>query len=158
MPTGIYKDRAAWIYFGSKDHLDEVREAAKTKDLALSAYVCAACEAFSKPREVSSLDVNQLRDQLRKAESDLRAKDMLLAKQAEDLRRLQDTEFAKDSWDADINSELIALLQSPIHEHQIFSSLGAKDVAAMQAISRQLHILEKEGFATKNARGWQWKK
>lgn len=159
MPIGVYKDRAAWTHFGSDGYLNEVRAAARAKDLELSAYVRAACEAFEKPREVSSYDANQLRAQVRRLEADLAGKDLLLSKQADELHRLRESEFLKESWDADISSELISILQSgPAREHQIFENLGAKDVSAMQAVAQQLYVLERVGLAKKTSHGWQWKR
>lgn len=95
MPSASYKDRYAWISFGSDHYLNDVRAAAKSKGLELSAYVRAACEAFEQPREASSYELNLLRAQVRKLESDLAAKDLLLGKLEDELQRLKEVEFQK---------------------------------------------------------------
>lgn len=161
MPPKKYQDRGVWVYTGTSNRLKEIREEAKKRGLQPSKYLMAAEESFRKsdPPRAAGPELQHLRQENHRLETEMKGKDLLLAQQEAELRKLRGSAFLQPAWNADIDSDLLqAIRAGPIHDHKLLDLLGATDPEAMRAISRQLQILEATGFITKTTRGWSWKK
>jgi len=121
----------------------------------------AAEESFrqSEAPRATGPELQHLRQENHRLETEMKGKDLLLAQQEAELRKLRGSAFLQPAWNADIDSDLLqAIRAGPIHDHKLLDLLGATDQEAMRAVSRQLQILEATGFITKTTRGWSWKK
>jgi len=83
-----------------------------------------------------------------------------MAQQEAELRKLRGSAFLQQSWDADIDSDLLRILRDgPIHDHRLLAALGIEpqDTEAVRAVSKQLQILEAMGFISRTTQGWKWR-
>ncbi len=161
MPAKKYQDRGFWLYTGAEGQLARIKEEARKRGIQPSKFIMAAVDEYistsSRPRTVA--DVTTLQEensQLRKALGD---KELIITQKDAELRKLRGAAFLQESWDADIDLDLLQVLKSgPVHDHRLLDLLGATAPESVQAISRQLQILETTGFIRRTSKGWQWQK
>ena len=148
------------ISLPSEDHKKRIKEEAKKRGCTSSKYILLMLEEANLPaRPSAEPELQALRQENHRLETELKGKDLLLASQEAELRKLRGAAFLQPSWDADIDSDLLRALQAgPIHDHKLLDTLGAGTPEAMRAISRQLQILETSGLIIKTPKGWCWRK
>jgi hypothetical protein len=139
---------------------EKIKEAATARGCTASKYLLSLFEEASRPpRPSNGPELEQLRTELNGLQTTLEAKDLLLRQRDAELRALRGAAFARPSWGAHIDPDLLkALRAGPIHDHRLLDLLGADTPEAMRAISRQLQILESEGLISRGTHGWSWKK
>ena len=161
MPAKKYQDRGFWLYTGTDGQLSRIKDEAQKRGLQPSKFIMAAVDEYittsSRPR--TSPEIQTLQEENNHLRKVLGDKELLLIQKDAELQELKGAAFLQDSWDADIDVDLLQALKSgPIHDHRLLDLLGATNPEAVQAISKQLQILETTGFIRRTSRGWQWQK
>ena len=148
------------ISLPSPEVKEKIREAANEHGCTISKYLLSIFEEASQPpRPSQGPELERLRIELNGLQTTLEAKDLLLKQRDAELRALRGAEFVRPEWDAYIDPDLLkAVRAGPIHDHRLLDLLGASTADAMQAVSRQLQILESEGLISKGTHGWSWKR
>lgn len=159
-----YAGKTAEIYFNSPEQKEKYYEAAKSKKSSFSKYVLNVLEEASQPLTESAKSSEELQDlkekyrQLLKSNRDLARE---LERQTKELQRLKDEAFLQPSGEADLDPDLLSLLQAgPIHSPRLLEALkiDPADAQKVRAITRQLEMLEATGFIGRGPRGWRWQK
>ena len=159
MPPQKRMGRVLEISLPSEDVKNKIKEEAKKRGCTASKYILSALDEANRPTRLGTGPDLQLREENYRLANDLRGKDLIIAQQEAELRKLRGAAFLQPSWNADIDSDLLKILKTgPIHDHRLLAALGASDTESARAISRQLQILEASGFVSKTSRGWCWKK
>jgi hypothetical protein len=89
----------------------------------------SALDEASRPTRLGTgPDLQHLREENYRFANDLRGKDLIIAQQEAELRKLRGAAFLQPSWNADIDSGLLKILKTgPIHDHRLLAALGAND-------------------------------
>jgi hypothetical protein len=126
-------------------------------------------EKCRKRSEELENDNEILKKQILELEDRLRVVSVLKEKYEEELKRYRSELFlTKMEGIKDYNRELIALLRKSIDHHGKPRSLSDNDILsrlrispknhmAVQAIGKQLEILESFGLIEATSKGWRWK-
>lgn len=166
MASQKYRPKILEIYASSEEEAQKIREAAKGTGLTTSKFVLNAVRPHiydveeGPSRHCLVEEASQLRDEVRRLREDGRARDLLLERYEAELRRIRDNAFLAPNGSAALDPELLQILRrsGPIHEHRLLDALKipSDDSKAIQAISRQLSLLEATGFVSKGPNGWRW--
>ncbi len=163
MPPKSRMGKILEISLPTPEHKQKIKEAAKKRGCTVSKYISTVvddAERQDRPRPVSGQDLQALREENRRITTELHGKDLIMAQQEAELRKLRGAAFLQPTWDADIDSDLLRILHDgPIHDHRLLAALGIepRDTEAVRAVSKQLQILETMRFISKTPHGWRWR-
>jgi hypothetical protein len=161
MAPSKYPGRRVEIHLPSEEEKKKLEAVAKARGVPVAKYILSilmAVDSQSRPR-VDPEELQQLREENSRLKQVVGDKELLLSQKENELRKLRGGAFLQPSWDADIDSDLLkALRAGPIHDHRLLDLLGVTDQDAIQAVSKQLQILEASGFISRTSKGWSWKK
>lgn len=160
-----YKNRCIQIITRSDSQKSKLEKLARKNGTSLSKYLLNLIESAvseeSKPNVPDQS--NKLLEEIATLKEDLRIKTKLLEKYEDDYVRQRAKDFLEPNFrgvrSLDINL-LCAIQNGPIGDYKLLDILkiDRNDVEMIQAVSRQLEVLEAYGMISKGEKGWRWKK
>ena len=168
--TETIKQRAIYVYLPSIEMVERWKDLAKKQGTSISKFVAEHVENSLMQEEEpeyksrsSLIEENQkLKERLKEREKRIRHLELLVEKLEEDLRRYRAQLFLDQDFTGvrSLNKKLIEILREPgVHSsEELLTSLGIKptEYEAIQAVYKQLQILQSYGLVRATPRGWQW--
>ena len=167
MTRPTYRGRIASIYFRSSEELQQFALEAKAAGCPLSTYILemvakAREAAHSRPHEIISKDLEDMKQELRIVRKENREKELLLEHYETELFKLRNQQFAQVDipGQGEYETRLVPMLQEgkTLSSYKILQGLGVdpNDSDAVRLISNQLEELRKFGLVKETASGWRW--
>jgi hypothetical protein len=168
MARPSYKGRIASIYFRSSEELRQFAGEAKAAGCPLSTYILemvakAREAAHSRPHEIISKDLEDMKQELRIVRKENREKELLLEHYETELFKLRNQTFSQvdaHHTGKEYETRLVSMLQEgkTLSSYKILQELGVdpNDSDAVRLISNQLEELRKFGLVKETAAGWRW--
>jgi predicted RNase H-like nuclease (RuvC/YqgF family) len=170
--TKTIKKRAIYVYLPSQKMADEWKSKAEKGGNSISKFVIERVEDSIRKEEEQESYLNRLEliKKLNAAEEELKQlrKDNRLLKQLVDnldteLKRYRAKPFLEEDFKGirRFDKELIDLLKhgGSLSGDEILSrlSIDSSETDLVQAINKQLEVLESYGLVEYSGRGWKWK-
>jgi len=127
----------------------------------LSVIEDGLAEKMAIPRARLSQESKELLEENHKLREKLRVANLLVSKHEGELRKLQQAAFLDESFEGErvLDARIIeALLRGPFHDYRLLEilGLGQDEKDRIQAVQRQLEVLELHELIKKTNKGWQW--
>jgi len=167
MPSPRYKGRRVELICPSVGQLKKYQELAEKAGVPLSKFLLNVIEQGlderKDPRAKLGESMRDLKEENHELREQLRIQSLLAEKFEKEVRKLQQTVFLDDSFQGEraIDQRIVAVLKrGRIHDYRLLEVLDVdpKDLDEVRAVHRQLEVLELQGFITKDANGWRWKR
>lgn len=159
-----YNERLIELYVGSSEQKKKIQDDAKANGSTTSKYILSIINEAGqekKPAAINPTEVQDLKEENSHLAEELRDSERRVASLEAELRRMRNKEHIEPHGRAAYDPALLqALVDGPIHDHQLLDALGIdlQDYEAIRAVSAQLQSLEVTGLIKKVSRGWVWQK
>jgi hypothetical protein len=156
MAPSKYPRRRVEVRFPSEEEKKKMEAVAEARGVPFAKYILMILmEAHNQKPRTNSAEVQHLQAENMQLRQVVGEKELLLAQREGELQRLRSAALLQQSWDADIDSNLLQALKSgPLHDHRLLEMMQATEPAAVRAVSKQLQILEVMGLVDRTNRGW----
>jgi hypothetical protein len=110
-----------------------------------------------------SKESKELIEENHKLREELRIQNLLIQKYQHEITKFQQASFLEEDFEGEriLDARIIeTLTRGPIHDFRLLEVLGIEqgDKEGIQAVQKQLEVLEMYGLIKKGGRGWQWLK
>lgn len=166
MPGPQYKGRIIQLVCPSLQHAQKYQALAEKAGAPLSKFLLSVIEDSLAekaliPKARLSQDSRELLEENHKLHEDIRVMNLLLEKYERELRKVQQAAFLDENFEGEriLDARIIeALTRGPLHDFRLLEvlSIGQDEKGQIQAVQRQLEVLEMHGFIKKGNLGWQW--
>jgi hypothetical protein len=166
MPGPQYRGRTIQLVCPSLQQAKKYQIMAERAGVPLSKFLLSViedglAEKMSIPRARLSQESKELLEENQKLREELRVANLLVSKYEKELRKVQQAAFLDESFGGErvLDARIIeTLLRGPFHDYRLLEILGIgqDDKAQIQAVQRQLEVLELHGLIKKTIKGWQW--
>ena len=159
-----YNERLIELYVGSSEQKKKIQDDARANGSTTSKYILSIINEAGqekKPAAINPTEVQDLKEENSHLAEELRDSERRVASLEAELRRMRNKEHIEPHGRAAYDPKLLqALVDGPIHDHQLLDALGIdlQDYEAIRAVSAQLQSLEVTGLIKKISRGWVWQK
>lgn len=155
------------LYLPSLEDRERWRDLAEKANKPFSTWVCEIVEFYlanlmNNDKINLPAEMEELREELRKAKAELREKDALIEKNEAELYKYRHNAFSKIDSDKakKYDSDLVELLAEgkTVDGREILHALGIlpEDQEAMKLVRNQLEELLRFGLVKETANGWRW--
>ena len=169
--TETIKERAVYAYLPSVEMKEQWTKYAKEMGTSLSKFVMECVREYIDEREDSAFvkrgelahETGKLRERVRTLSEDLEARNALIARLEEEIRRYRAQIFSDKEFQGirTYDKRLIEALKTgtTISDDDLLAELGAKprDPDAVKAIAGQLEGLRAYGLVERTPKGWRWR-
>jgi len=166
MPGPQYKGRCLQLICPSPQQAKKYQVLAEKAGVPLSKFLLSVIEdALAEKQSIQvprlSQESKELLEENHKLREELRVMNLLVSKYQREITKFQQAPFLDEDYEGErvLDARIIeALTRGPIHDFRLLEVLSIEqgDKEGIQAVQRQLEVLEMHGFITKGGRGWQW--
>ncbi len=168
--TETIKERAVYAYLPSVEMKEQWTKYAKEMGTSLSKFVMECVREYVEQREDSAFvkrgelvrETGKLRERVRALSEDLEARNALIARLEEEIRRYRAQIFSDKEFQGirTYDKRLIEALKAGItvSDDHLLAELGAepRDSDAVKSIAGQLEGLRAYGLVERTPKGWRW--
>ncbi len=169
--TETIKERAVYVYLPSVEMKEQWTNHAEEMGTSLSKFVMECVRECVEQREDSTFvrrgelvrETGKLRERVRVLSEDLEARNALLARLEEEIRRYRAQIFSDKDFQGirTYDRRLIEALKAGtiVSDDHLLAELGAgpRDANAVKSIAGQLEGLRAYGLVERTPKGWRWK-
>ena len=168
--TETIKERAVYVYLPSIEMKEQWTNYSKEMGTSLSKFVMECVREYIDEREDSAFvkrgelvrETGKLRDRVRTLSEDLEARNALIARLEEEIRRYRAQIFSDKEFEGirTYDRRLIEALKAGtvVSDDHLLAELGAepRDSDAVKSIAGQLEGLRAYGLVERTPKGWRW--